>query len=161
MQPRFLARSLRALRSPLRAGSHGGVNNGGQVVGYYADQDTALNPDGSIPPYQVHGFVSDKGRFSRFDVLDALATLPYGISNRGQIVGGYFDAAGMQHGFLLERGHYRTLDAPGRVDGRDNDGDGDIDNLDVATVAWEVNDRGQVLINEPGATNGGFQVSTD
>jgi hypothetical protein len=76
-------------------------------------------------------------------------------------VGGYFDAAGKQHGFLLERGRYRILDAPGRVDGRDNDGDGDIDSFDVATIAWDINDRGEVTINEPGVTNGGFQVSTD
>jgi probable HAF family extracellular repeat protein len=137
------------------------VNDRGQVVGYYADEDTTLNPDGSIPPYKVHGFVWDEGRFRSFDVTDALATFPYGINNRGQIVGGYFDAAGKQHGFLLTRGDYQTLDAPGRVDGRDNDNDGDIDKLDVATIAWDINDRGEILINEPGATNGGFQVSTD
>jgi probable HAF family extracellular repeat protein len=137
------------------------INNRGQVVGYYADEDTRLTPDGSLPPNKVHGFVWDEGRFRRFDVTDSLATFPYGINNHGQIVGGYFDAAGKQHGFLLEGGRYRTLDAPGRVDGRDNDGDGDIDNLDVATIAWDVNDRGAVLINEPGVTNGGFQVSTD
>jgi hypothetical protein len=58
-------------------------------------------------------------------------------------------------------GRYRKLDAPGRIDGRDNDGDGDIDNLDVATLAWDINDRGEVLINEPGFTNGGFQVATE
>jgi probable HAF family extracellular repeat protein len=137
------------------------INNRGQVVGYYADEDTRLNPDGSLPPNKVHGFVWDDGRVRRFDVTDSLATFPYGINNHGQIVGGYFDAAGKQHGFLLDRGRYRTLDAPGRVDGRDNDGDGDIDNFDVTTIAWDINDRSDVLINEPGATNGGFQVSTD
>jgi hypothetical protein len=125
------------------------------------DEGTTLNPDGSIPPYKVHGFVWHKGRFSSFDVPDSLATFPYGINNGGQIVGGYFDAAGKQHGCLRERGHYRTLDAPGRRDGRDNDGDGDIDSLDVATIAWDINDRGEVLINEPGVTNGGFQVATE
>jgi hypothetical protein len=137
------------------------VNNRGQVVGYYADEDTRLNPDGSLSPYKVHGFLWDEGRFSRFDAPDSLATFPYGTNNRGQIVGGYFDAAGKQHGFLLERGRYRTLDAPGRLDGRDNDGDGDIDNFDVATTAWDINDRGEVLIDEPGVTNGGFQVATE
>jgi hypothetical protein len=111
------------------------VNNRGQVVGYYADEDTTLNPDGSIPPNKVHGFLWHKGRFSRFDAPESLATFPYGINNRGQIAGGYFDAAGKQHGFVLKRGRYRTLDAPGRPDGRDNDGDGDIDNIDTATVA--------------------------
>jgi hypothetical protein len=123
------------------------------VLGYYADEDTRLNSDGTLPPYKVHGFVWDDGRVRRFDVPDSVVTFPYGTNNRGQIVGDYFDAAGNQHGFMLERGRYRTLDAPGRVDGRDNDGDGD--SLDAATVAWDVNDRGEVLINEPGATNGG------
>jgi hypothetical protein len=137
------------------------INNRSQVVGYYADEDTRFNPDGSIPPNKVHGFVWDDGRFRRFDVTDSLATFPYGINNRGQIVGGYFDPAGKQHGFLLESGQYRTLDAPGRVDGRDNDGDGDFDGFDVATIAWDISDRGEVLINERGVTNGGFQVSTE
>jgi probable HAF family extracellular repeat protein len=131
------------------------------VVGYYADHDTRLNPDGSLPPHKVHGFLWDRGRFSRFDVPDSLATFAYGVNNRGQIVGSYFDAAGKQHGFLLERGHYRTLDAPGRPEGSDNNGDGDIDIFDSATLAWDINDRGEVLINELGVTNGGFRVATE
>jgi hypothetical protein len=63
------------------------VNNSGQVVGYYADEDTRFNPDGTIPPNKVHGFLWDEGRVRRFDVTDSLATFPYGINNRGQIVG--------------------------------------------------------------------------
>jgi hypothetical protein len=55
------------------------------VVGYYADEDTRLNPDGSLPPNKVHGFLWHEGRFRRFDVTDSLATFPYGINNRGQI----------------------------------------------------------------------------
>jgi hypothetical protein len=137
------------------------VNNRGQVVGYYADEDTRLNPDGSLPPHKVHGFLWDGGRFSRFDVPGALATFPYGINDRGQIAGGWFDAAGKQHGFVLDRGRYLTLDDPGRPDGRDNTGDGKIDNFDTATLAWDINDRGELLINEPGVTNGGFEVATE
>ncbi|MGH9214514.1 MAG: hypothetical protein ACRD2C_28175 [Acidimicrobiales bacterium] len=48
------------------------------------------------------------------------------MNNRGQIVGGYRDAAGEQHGFLLRRGRYTTIDAPGRPD----------------NIAWGLNDRG-------------------
>jgi hypothetical protein len=137
------------------------LNDRGQVVGYYADEDTRLNPDGSLPPHKVHGFVWDGGRFSRFDAPGSLATFAYGVNNRGQIVGSYFDAARRQHGFVLERGRYRTLDAPGRPYGRDNDGDGDIDIFDSATIAWDINDRREVLINERGVTNGGFRVATE
>jgi hypothetical protein len=36
-------------------------------------------------------------------------TAPYGIKNRGQIVGGY-DTAGVFHGFLLDRPRYTTID---------------------------------------------------
>jgi hypothetical protein len=57
---------------------------------------------------------------------------PFGINDRGQIAGGYYDAAGKQHGFLLERGNYKTLDAPRRTD----------------NIAWAINNRGQVIIPE-------------
>lgn len=39
------------------------------------------------------------------------------INSRGDIVGVYTDAVGMQHGFLLSRGQFTTIDVPGALVG--------------------------------------------
>jgi hypothetical protein len=39
------------------------------------------------------------------------------------------------HGFVLQRGRYETIDAPGRPQ---------------TQAAWGINDRGQIVIPEPG-----------
>jgi hypothetical protein len=59
------------------------------------------------------GFVLSRGKFTTIDVPGAdVETAPYGINNRGQIVGGY-DTAGVVHGFLIDRGRYKTIDFQG------------------------------------------------
>jgi uncharacterized membrane protein len=76
------------------------------------------------------GFLLDRGRFTTIDVPDAvLETAPFGISNRGQIVGGYDSAGFAVHGFRLDRGRYTTIDYPGAS----------------RTLALRINARGQVL----------------
>lgn len=109
------------------------INDRGQVVGAYLDADAAPNPDGTVPPNAVHGFLWDDGRIKRFDAPGAILTQPFGINNRGQISGGYSDAGANQHGFLRSRAEYTTLDVPGRSN----------------TVAIDINDRGQVVIPDP------------
>jgi len=37
------------------------------------------------------------------------------INNEGQIVGGYLDTRGNGHGFLLDEGHFTTIDFPGSI----------------------------------------------
>jgi hypothetical protein len=108
------------------------INNRGQVVGAYLEAGAAPNPDGTTPAKAVHGYLWDKGRMRRLDVPRSIWTQAFGINDRGQIAGGYYDADGKQHGFLLERDGYKTLDAPGRTD----------------NIAWGINDRGQVVIPE-------------
>jgi hypothetical protein len=107
-----------------------GVTNRGQVVGSYQVGDR--NPDGSIAPGRVHGFIWDDGRITSFDVPGSTLTVPTHVNDRGDISGGYRDADGRQHGFLLRRGRYTTIDAPGRTD----------------TIAWGLNDRGDLVIPE-------------
>jgi probable HAF family extracellular repeat protein len=58
-----------------------------------------------------------------------LETAPYGINNRGQIVGGYDTAGFAVHGFVLDRGRYTTIDVPGAS----------------RTIALRINARGQIL----------------
>jgi uncharacterized membrane protein len=109
-----------------------GINNRGQVVGSYEVGDR--NPDGTIPPGRIHGFIWDDGEITTFDVPRAASTDPTHINNQGDIVGGYRDATGQQHGFLLRRGRYTTINAPRRTD----------------NIAWGLNDRGDIVIPEPG-----------
>lgn len=47
----------------------------------------------------------------------ARATSAIGINPAGDIVGGYTDAAGHQHGYILSRGEFTTLDVPGELAG--------------------------------------------
>jgi uncharacterized membrane protein len=63
------------------------------------------------------------------DVPDALATIPFGVNDRGQVVGFYLDGNGTQHGYLLDRGRFTTIDVPGAA----------------ATDAFGINDHGQIV----------------
>ena len=58
-----------------------------------------------------------------------LETAPYGINNRGQIVGGYDTTGFAVHGFVLDRGRYTTIDVPGAS----------------RTIALRINARGQTI----------------
>jgi probable HAF family extracellular repeat protein len=46
-------------------------------------------------------------------VPGATFTQASGINDSGQIVGVYFDIAGNEHGFLLDRGTFTTINVPG------------------------------------------------
>jgi uncharacterized membrane protein len=102
-----------------------GINDRGQIVGYYSDVESTLPVGGPL-----HGFLLDKGVFSRIDVPGALSTLPLGINNRGQIVGFYSDGV-IGHGFLLRKDTFTTIDVLGVV---------------LSTVAFSINERGQILV---------------
>ena len=68
-----------------------GINNSGQIVGFYADDN-----------FFFHGFVLNKGVFTTVDVdfLEASETQVLSINAKGEIVGAYFEANGTRHGFL-------------------------------------------------------------
>jgi probable HAF family extracellular repeat protein len=89
-----------------------GINDHGRIVGTYLEPGASPNPDGTVPRNTVHGFVWEDGRFTSFDVRGSVYTQAFGINDRGDIVGGYYDASGRQHGFLHHRGRDRTLDVP-------------------------------------------------
>lgn len=51
--------------------------------------------------------------FTTISVCDSCSTQPIGISNKGVITGGYFDAGGNPHCFLMtKKGSYVTFDVP-------------------------------------------------
>jgi probable HAF family extracellular repeat protein len=79
-----------------------GINDSGQIVGYYWD--------GNIE----HGFLFDRGNYTTLAVPGARYTWATGINASGQIVRHYWDGNGTKnHGFVPDQGNYTTLDVPG------------------------------------------------
>jgi YD repeat-containing protein len=115
----------------------------------------ATNPDGSLGPARprpgtaasatpssrtdastrprtpIPGFLLKRGRYTKFDAPDAVVqTVPFGINNRGVIVGKFTTADGVDHGFRRDaRGRFTTIDVPGAA----------------ATQLTKINDRGQIV----------------
>jgi uncharacterized membrane protein len=76
---------------------NGGINARGDIVGKYCDVSPCLiGPAG-------HGFVLSDGVVTTIDYPAATGTSAYDINARRQVVGGYFDAQGSLHGYLLNR----------------------------------------------------------
>ena len=115
-----------------------GINNRGQVVGAYLEGGVTPNPDGTVPRGKVHGYLWSAGRFTSFDVPGSIWTQPFGINDRGQISGGYYDVTGIQHGFVLRNGKYTTITAPRP-----------IDDFAKGNIAWGINDRGEIVVPDP------------
>jgi hypothetical protein len=62
-----------------------------------------------------HGFLLRHGRYRTIDHPDGAyqyVTVPYGIDDRGRVVGTYSDAGGLTHGFLLRRRTFTDIDVP-------------------------------------------------
>jgi uncharacterized membrane protein len=84
-----------------------GVNDAGEIVGYYSNDEVTF-----------HGFTLIGGTFSTVDYPGATDTYLYGINNKGQIVGawdtGAVDKYGnpLTQGFLLDSGTFTSFDSP-------------------------------------------------
>jgi uncharacterized membrane protein len=86
-----------------------GINDQGQIMGNY------YNPGSGFLPNR--GFLYDRGVYTTLEFPGAGDNAPYGINNRGQLVGWYCDSAFGVRGFVLDHGVYTVLDAPGAVSG--------------------------------------------
>jgi uncharacterized membrane protein len=77
-----------------------GINDSGAVVGGYGAWET-IN---SVEYFTQHGFLYSGGTFNTFDAPfgDVQVTTPWGMNNKGEIVGGYVDSQGMNYGFYLK-----------------------------------------------------------
>lgn len=95
-----------------------GVNNTGEVVGFY--QNGAGN---------FSAFTDIGGAIKSFEALGSLSTQALGVNDLGQIVGDYVDVVGVMHGFLDTGGLFITIDLPGST----------------ATTINGINDHGQVV----------------
>jgi uncharacterized membrane protein len=67
-------------------------------------------------------------QFLIFDPPGSTQTVPQTINDLGQIVGCYYDSAGVIHGFEFNAGAYTTIDFPG----------------EPASCAYSINDIGQI-----------------
>ncbi len=76
-----------------------GINDAGEVVGYYAREER-----------REHGYLWDGSAYVSFDVPGAAATFPSGINNRGQIAGYYRTEANHSKGFIKDGSSYTTID---------------------------------------------------
>ncbi len=96
-----------------------GVNNSGEVVGFYQSDMTG----------HFSAFTDIGGAITPFLAFGSQFTQALGVNNLGQIVGDYVDAGGVTHGFLDSGGVFTTLDPAGSLN----------------TVINGINDQGQVV----------------
>ena len=149
---------LTFLSAPGYPAGASGINNLGDIVGYYTTfppgngvKDNAFIYGGGIMstinglPDSVAYGINDNGQFVAFltgqgamlysngasypiSVPGSTSTIAYGINDAGEIVGSYYDQSGI-HGFWDINGVYSTLDVPGATQ----------------TYAYGVNNSGQIV----------------
>lgn len=95
-----------------------GINNAGDVVGFY--MPTSLTST---------GFLDEGGVISTIDPFGSTFVQALGINDLGEIVGFYVDGGDVQHGFIDNGGVYTSFDAAGAV----------------STTINGVNDLGQIV----------------
>src|SRR5262249_51173987 len=74
--------------------------------------------------------VAEEPTFTLIDFPGADSTQAWGINPRGDIVG-YYNSAGVTHGFLLSEGNFTTIDFPGAA----------------STSPFAINPRGDIVGN--------------
>jgi PEP-CTERM motif len=80
-----------------------GVNNNGEVVGFYQILGTT----------NFSAFTDIGGMLTSFEFPGSASTQALGVNNLGDIVGDYFDTGGMMHGFVDNLGMFTSLDPTG------------------------------------------------
>ena len=103
-----------------------GINDFGELAGQF-----------SINGGTSHAMVYRHGQFEALDphgVLGAYFSAAGGPNDLGTTYGGYADATGLQHGFLIQGKHLETIDFPGHLNSN-------VDGLNafgaIAAVYWD------------------------
>ncbi len=97
-----------------------GINSAGTAVGWCANAKTGEDT----------GYVYSKGTFTAVKFPKGIGTEATGINDKGEIVGLYFDSAGVQHGFSKKGTKYTSIDVKG----------------DTSTTAWGINNAGDITV---------------
>jgi hypothetical protein len=97
-----------------------GINSAGTVVGWCVSTKTGLDI----------GFSYAKGKFTAVNFPKNSGMQPTGINDKGDIVGLYFDSAGVQHGFSKIGTKYAKIDVKG----------------ETTAAAWGINNKGQITV---------------
>jgi uncharacterized membrane protein len=85
-----------------------GINERGDVVGRFCVRAPCALASGSF-----RGFLWTKGEFAAIDFPGALETDLFKITADGRALGGYVDAGGWSHLFLMSRDDVQAVDLPG------------------------------------------------
>lgn len=85
--------------------------------------------------------VAKPASFTTIDYPGAVYTVAYGINPAGDIVGGYIDTLGHEHGFALRNGNFISFDWPGST----------------WTEGWGINPRGDI-VGQYGWSENGFNT---
>jgi probable HAF family extracellular repeat protein len=80
-------------------------------------------------PDQSGFYLYSNGVFSTVIVPVATGVTAQKINNAGAVVGSYFDASNVEHGFLYANGNFATIDFPGAR----------------STLAYGINNAGQIV----------------
>jgi uncharacterized membrane protein len=116
-----------------------GINDRGRIAGGFD------NPSTDGPNGRIHGIVRSRdGRFARFDVRGAIATLAHKINDHGQVVGG-FNRTDVSVGAPGTKGFIRGPRGLTRINVRGS----------IETQALGVNNHG-VVVGEYVDADGGF-----
>jgi uncharacterized membrane protein len=119
---------------PAAKGTPVALNDLGGIAGNFLDSKNAS-----------HGFLLFQGRLTTFKFPGSVSTSVSDMSRNGIIVGGYFNADGKGHAFMVHAGGFRNVTLPG------------FPNADVTVTG--VNSNGDVVGNfspDHGATSSGF-----
>jgi hypothetical protein len=83
-----------------------GLNTNNEFAASYVNQSLT-----------VVGYLGENGQYKKAVKLSGINNTgvgPRGVNSRGDIVGWYYDASGVQHGFLLSGGTATKIDYPGK-----------------------------------------------
>jgi len=85
--------------------------------GYGRKVESATNQAATakVSDDSLYSMAASSSTFTPISVCPSCSTQPIGINDKGLISGGYLDAGGNSHCFLLRNGNYLTFDVPGAL----------------------------------------------
>jgi len=106
-----------------------GINNSGEVVGFYETTTACIDPDVRVPTCPTKGFKLVNGSYVKLMVPNSVSTAIMGVNDYGDLTGFYKKSDGSEHGFIWYHTNVvRTIDFQRN-----------------ATVPWAINKAGVVV----------------